>query len=114
MYRISGYVLQASIQGAIIAELAKVIRAGQLGTPVSKIALVGHSLGSVFSNIALHSNSNLVDAAVLTGIAYNNTTKGVSDQAKQNRLAKLQEPLKWGHLDGGWNTWIDVFSNIEG
>ncbi|KAL9114737.1 MAG: hypothetical protein Q9227_001416 [Pyrenula ochraceoflavens] len=103
-----------SIHASIIKELVKIIRSGKLGSSASKVALVGHSMGSVYSNAVLNSDPGLVDAAVLTGIAYNVTTKGVADQSKQKRLAKLQNPMKWGRLDGGWTVWVDIYSNIEG
>ncbi len=75
---------------------------------------MGHSLGSVYSNVVLSSDPGLVDAAILTGIAYNITSKGPADQANQYRLASIQDPLKWGGLDGGWQVWVDVYSNTEG
>ncbi len=75
---------------------------------------MGHSLGSAFSNSVLNSDPGLVDAAVLTGIAYNVSNMGPWGEAKQMRLAKLQNPNRFGHLDGGWTVWVDIFANIEG
>lgn len=109
----SGYTTQASIHTALIQEISKLLRSDKFGAPASKIALVGHSMGSVYSNAALNSGPELVDAAILTGIAYNITTKGVADQAKQSRLANLDKSNKWSTLDGGWTVWVDIYSNIE-
>lgn len=66
------------------------------------------------SNAVLRSNPGLVDAAVLTGVSYYGANGVPSVQAKQLRLASLQNPTKWGKLDGGWSTWVDLYSNIEG
>ncbi|KAK5946190.1 hypothetical protein PMZ80_000331 [Knufia obscura] len=90
---VSGYVAQSSIHASIIKELIKLLRSDKFGSPASKVALIGHSMGSAYSNSVLNSDPGLVDAAILTGIAYNITSKGIADQAKQSRLAKLQNPL---------------------
>jgi alpha-beta hydrolase superfamily lysophospholipase len=79
-----------SIYASIIKELVKLIRSDKFGSPASKVALVGHSLGSVYSNAVLNSDPGSVDAAILTDIAYNITDKGLSDRAQQPRLVRLQ------------------------
>ena len=70
-------------------------------------------MGSAYSNAVLNSDPDIVDAAVLTGIAYNITDGVASDQAFQPRLARLQNATKWGNRDGGWVTWVDIYANIE-
>jgi hypothetical protein len=60
----------------------------------------------------LNSHPELIDAALLTGIAYN-ASSAVSSQAKQLRLARLHSPSKWGKLDGGWTVLVDIYANIE-
>jgi alpha-beta hydrolase superfamily lysophospholipase len=114
MVRISGYVLQASIQVAVAKELAEALRAGKIGPSASKIVLVAHSMGSVYSNGLLHASPDLVDAALLTGIAYNLTQQTATTQSKQHRLASVQDPVAYGHLDGGWLGVVDVYSLQEG
>ncbi|KAK4942066.1 hypothetical protein LTR10_018102 [Elasticomyces elasticus] len=109
---ISGYVAQMSNQAAVVTELIKLIRAGTFSSPPSKVVLVGHSLGSVMSNVVLHTDPELVDGALLTGIAYE-ANGAISNQVKQNRLANLYEPEKFGKLDGGYTVWVDIYSNIE-
>ncbi|KIW76265.1 hypothetical protein Z517_11011 [Fonsecaea pedrosoi CBS 271.37] len=106
---VSGYVAQTSIHTAVVKELVKVIRSGKFGHPPSKVALVGHSLGSAYSNGVLNSDPDLVDAAVLTGFAYN----VVPPSGGTTLLAKLEDPFRFGGLDGGWTTWADVYSNIQ-
>ncbi|KIW24902.1 uncharacterized protein PV07_10585 [Cladophialophora immunda] len=107
---LSGYVAQTSIHTAVVRELVKVIRSGKFGHPPAKVALVGHSLGSAYSNGVLNTDPALVDAAVLTGIAYNVLPPPGGDTT---RLAKLEDPFRFGSFDGGWTTWSDVYSNIQ-
>ena len=100
------------MQAGIIVELSKLIHSGKFCSSDSKLVLVGHSAGSVITNAVLSSNPGLVDAAVLTGLSYNNSGI-ISNQAKQLRLANLQDPAKWGQWDGGYTVWVDIFSNLE-
>jgi alpha-beta hydrolase superfamily lysophospholipase len=111
---VSGYVAQVSNQAAVLAKLSAVIRSGKFCSPPSHLVLVGHSLGSAISNTVLRSNSDLVDAAILTGASYYGVNTTASLQAKQLRLASLQSPAKWSRYDGGYSVWVDLFSNIEG
>jgi len=113
---VSGYVSQISNQAAIVSELVKLIRSGAFSSPPSKVVLLGHSLGSVISNIAIHNDPELVDAALLTGLAYGATSGAigpVSYQAKQNRVANLYQPERFGKLDGAYAVWADIYSAIE-
>jgi pimeloyl-ACP methyl ester carboxylesterase len=110
---VSGYVAQVSNQGAILAKLSAIIRSGKFCSPPSKIVLVGHSFGSAVSNAVLRSNPDMVEA-VLTGASYYGEDSAPSLQAKQMRLANLQNPEKWSKLDGGYAVWVDLYSNIEG
>ena len=106
---LSGYVAQTSIHTAIVKELLKVIRSGKFGYHPAKVALLGHSLGSVYSNGVLNTDPDLVDAAVLTGIAYNIG----APSGGTTRLAKLEDAYRFGNFDSGWTTWSDVYENIQ-
>jgi pimeloyl-ACP methyl ester carboxylesterase len=106
-------VAQVSIQVAALEQLVGLIRAGKFSSAPKKIALVGHSFGSVLSNALLVSNPDLVDGAVLTGIGYAVPDTSVAFEAWQPRLAQLQSPGQWRHLDGGYITWIDIFANVN-
>ncbi|KEF53280.1 uncharacterized protein A1O9_10728 [Exophiala aquamarina CBS 119918] len=108
---ISGYVAQISMQASILAELIPLVRSGKFSSPPSKLVLLGHSLGSVVSNTVLNSHPEMVDATILTGIAYN-TSSTIPNQAKQLRLAKLQNPTKWETLDG-YAVWMHIYSNNQ-
>lgn len=110
---VSGYVNQVSIQSAIVSQLVTLIRSGKFCASVKKIVLVGHSFGSVISNVVLASDPDLVDGAILTGIAYAPNNFAVVLEALQPRLAKLQSLAKWGRLDGGYVSWVDIYANIN-
>lgn len=112
-YSVSGYVSQSSIQSAIITQIVKLIRSGKFSSVPSKVVLVGHSFGSVISNAVLNSDPDLVDGAVLTGMAYAGYPITVAWEAFQTRLARLQNSTKWEKYDGGYITWADLYSNIE-
>jgi alpha-beta hydrolase superfamily lysophospholipase len=100
------------MQSSIVKALIELIKSGKFSSPPSKVVLLVHSLGSVICNGALNTDPGLVDAAILTGVAY--TTSGaVPTAAKQLRLARLKYPKKWGHLDGGWAFLVDMYSNME-
>lgn len=111
---ISGYQVQGPVQVALLEQLVMAIRSGKISTPPSKVVLVGHSLGSIISNAVLNSNPNLVDGAILTGIAYYGVSGQVATEVKQLRLASVANPAKWGDRDSGFLTWVDIYSNIEG
>jgi pimeloyl-ACP methyl ester carboxylesterase len=109
---VSGYVAQVSIQEAILEQLVTRIRSGAFGEKPKHVVLLGHSFGSVISNDVLVKNPGLVDAAILTGIGYENPSNTETFLMWQPKLARLQSPARWGQLDGGYITWVDVFANI--
>jgi pimeloyl-ACP methyl ester carboxylesterase len=115
---VSGYTNQASIQISIAVNLARLLRAGQytskIGIPKS-LVLVGHSYGSLISNIFLAKFPTLADAAVLTGFAYapqpSYTSVFLASQAA--RIASVQNPGKYAHLDTGYITFADLFAHVN-
>ncbi|EPE35617.1 alpha/beta-Hydrolase [Glarea lozoyensis ATCC 20868] len=108
---ISGYVAQVSVQVAVLKQIVTQVKAGKLCATTKKVVLVGHSFGSVVSNVLLTSSPQLVDGVVLTGIGYDVPDTAVAFESWQPRLARLQNPRKWGSLDGGYMTWVDIWSN---
>lgn len=108
MDRVSGYVAQVANQGAIAAQLSSLVRSGKFtsGSP-QKVVLLGHSMGSVYSTAAARSDPTLMDAAILTGIAFSR----VPASAEAERLASESNPWKWGSLKG-YVTWVDKYSNL--
>ncbi|KAF2122265.1 Alpha/Beta hydrolase protein [Lophiotrema nucula] len=73
---ISGYEAQASNQVELLAKIAHGIRSGKYTgqTAATKIVLVGHSLGSFFSNGAIAKYPDLAEGLVVTGFSYPNAT----------------------------------------
>jgi hypothetical protein len=65
------------------------------------------------SNALLASSPARVDGAILTGIGYKVPDTSVAFEAWQPRLASLQSPKRWRHLDGGDVTWVDVYANLN-
>ena len=48
----------------------------------------------------------------MTGIGYENPSSGETFLSWQPKLARIQSPARWRQLDGGYITWVDMFSNI--
>lgn len=72
IHRISGYVSQASIQVVILEELALRLKNDTLipntTLPANfKTVLLGHSYGSVLTEVAIGTNPSIADAAIITG-----------------------------------------------
>ncbi|ETN44842.1 uncharacterized protein HMPREF1541_09717 [Cyphellophora europaea CBS 101466] len=111
---ISGYVAQISNQGAILKGIVEHARAGQFPSPASnKVVLVGHSIGSIVSNSVLRSDPALIDAAILTGVAYYGVDSSRSLQSRQSRVANAVDPIKYDKLDGAYNFAVDKYANAE-
>ena len=116
--RISGYVDQLSTQVEILAGLASQLRAGSytgtVGT-LDSVVLVGHSFGSLTSGNVVAKYPALVDAVVLTGLAY--SASGIDPklvlEAFAPRIASKHEPSKFSDLDTGYLTFVDIISHVN-
>ncbi len=81
------------------------------------IVLVGHSFGSYTSNLVLGKYPNLVDAAVLTGIAYANSpdyTGKVLSETLAARIATSLPGCADHDLDTGYLNSADIYAHING
>lgn len=74
----------------------------------SKVAVVGHSYGAYLS--AATASQVAVDAVVLTGFSGTFQFFAPFVSGSSLRVARLQDPLRWGHLDSGYLTSSDVYS----
>ncbi|KAL5315096.1 hypothetical protein ACEPPN_017747 [Leptodophora sp. 'Broadleaf-Isolate-01'] len=96
---VSGYVNQASIQIAILEELATSVKAGKytggFGTPKS-LVLVGHTFGSVISAALVTADPSIAEGLVLTGFSFNGTNGAGFLEAFQPRIASGESSN--GHL----------------
>ncbi|PVH74517.1 alpha/beta-hydrolase [Cadophora sp. DSE1049] len=112
---VSGYANQASIQIAILEQLATSIRAGKytgaFGTPKS-LVLIGHSFGSVLSSALVTVVPSIAEGLVLTGFSFNGTNGAGFLEAFQPRIAS-GESSKWKPLDTGYLTPTDIYSNVN-
>ncbi|KAH6896501.1 Alpha/Beta hydrolase protein [Thelonectria olida] len=116
--KISGFTNQLRIQKAILVELSKIVKSGKyngsFGKP-DKLAVMGFSFGSFITHFAVAENPSIADAAILTAINYNTTGLNVNGLVRSfvPRIASLQNPRKYGVLDPGYLTWVDVFAQIN-
>lgn len=77
----------------------------------SKVALVGHSYGSYLSIAAAASSSaSTIDALVLTGFGGNFTYFTPFLAGSAFRVARLQDPGRWGALDAAYLASADVYA----
>ena len=112
--RISGFVSQATVHIQVLDELAAQVKAGQytdsLGVP-KKLVLVGHSIGSFFTNSLFVEAPEIADAAILTGIGF--TQDGATEtEAFGLRIAAHQDK-KWSELDNGYLIWGSIYNNVN-
>ncbi|MCJ1396186.1 hypothetical protein MMC18_009075 [Xylographa bjoerkii] len=114
--KLSGYVNQLSLQVEVLSNLIKEVKAGtytdSLSVP-SKVVVLGFSFGSFVTTTLVATEPTLMDGAILTGLGYAPTAFAPFFEAYQSRIAATQHPAKFGVLDSGVLTWVDVFANIN-
>lgn len=76
----------------------------------TKVALVGHSYGSYISAQSAAILGSSVDALVLTGFSGTVAYFGPFIAGSGFRVAKIQDPERWGHLDPGYLTSSDLYA----
>jgi pimeloyl-ACP methyl ester carboxylesterase len=74
----------------------------------TKIGLIGHSYGSYIS--AGSASQSKVDAVILTGFSGNFSYFGPFIAGAGFRVAKIQDPLRWGALDSAYLTSSDLYA----
>ncbi|KAF2653300.1 alpha/beta-hydrolase [Lophiostoma macrostomum CBS 122681] len=123
--RISGFEEQASMQNALLANVLEGMHNGSYTGSVkaNKLVLIGHSFGSFYSQALIAERPDLVDAAVLTGMAYGTN----SDPAKiiqltslstfASRIANMRDsdsaPQFANTFDNGWLSFGDIYAYAE-
>jgi pimeloyl-ACP methyl ester carboxylesterase len=85
---------------------------GSLGVP-SKVVVLGFSFGSFVTTSLVATQPTLMDAAIFTGLGYAPEGFAPFLEAYQPRIAAFQDPSKFGELDTGVLTWVDVLANIN-
>ncbi|RYC61694.1 hypothetical protein CHU98_g4513 [Xylaria longipes] len=74
----------------------------------TKVGLVGHSYGSYIT--AASASQSKVDAIILTGFSGNFSYFGPFVAGAGFRVARMQDPLRWGALDSGYLTSSDLYA----
>lgn len=74
----------------------------------SKVALVGHSYGSYLS--VASASQTAVDAVVLTGFSGTTAYFAPFLSGAGMRVARIQDPQRWGVLDSGYLTSSDLYA----
>jgi pimeloyl-ACP methyl ester carboxylesterase len=104
-------ILQASIEAAVLVNLTKDFRSGNLHKriprPTGRVLHIGHSHGSVLSNAIIATNPELSDGIVLTGLSHNSTWSLQFAVSTNFHLAKENQPERFGNLSTGVLTWGD-------
>ncbi|KUI53201.1 1-acylglycerol-3-phosphate O-acyltransferase [Cytospora mali] len=76
----------------------------------TKVALIGHSYGAYISAQSAASLGPAVDALVLTGFSGTFAYFGPFVAGAGFRVAKIQDPERWGDLDSGYLTSSDLYA----
>ncbi|KAL7920005.1 Alpha/Beta hydrolase protein [Trichoderma austrokoningii] len=96
---------QFGVETAILNHL---VHYAKTSISASKVALVGHSYGAYVS--AATASQIAVDAVVLTGFSGTFQYFAPFVAGSSLRVARLQDPHRWGHLDSGYLTSSDVYA----
>lgn len=95
----------------MLIELTKRFRSGELHgdlpTPSGRVIHVGHSFGSIMSNVLAAKNPELSDGVVLTGFSHNSSFPPGFPISTNFHLAKENRPEVWGNYSTGILTWGD-------
>ncbi|KAK6952781.1 hypothetical protein Daesc_005075 [Daldinia eschscholtzii] len=98
---------QFQVEAAVLDSLVDYAR---YATNATKVALVGHSYGAYLTVASAASKKTAVDAIVLSGFAGGFSYFGPFLAGSGFRVARLQNPLRWGALDSGYLTSADLFA----
>ncbi|KAI8963494.1 alpha/beta-hydrolase [Daldinia sp. FL1419] len=98
---------QFQVEAAVLDSLVDYAR---YTTNATKVALVGHSYGAYLTVASAASKKTAVDAIVLSGFAGGFSYFGPFLAGSSFRVARLQDPIRWGGLDSGYLTSADLFS----
>lgn len=77
--------------------------------------MIGFSYGSYITHFTITDTPDIADAVVLTGIGLNTT--GVNGnglvRSFELRIAADQNEMRFGDLDTGYLTWVDIYGMNE-
>ncbi|KAI2470768.1 alpha/beta-hydrolase [Annulohypoxylon bovei var. microspora] len=98
---------QFQVEAAVLDSL---VDYGRKVVKATKVALVGHSYGSYLTVAAAASKTTAIDAIVLTGFAGGFTYFTPFLAGSGFRVARHSNPLRWGSLDPGYLTSVDLYA----
>lgn len=93
-----------------VATLNSLIAFGRQYTNASKVALVGHSYGSYLSAQSAALLGLKIDALILTGFSGTLQYFAPFAAGAGFRVARLQDPQRWGNLQAGYLTSSDLYA----
>ncbi|CAF9909085.1 hypothetical protein IMSHALPRED_007596 [Imshaugia aleurites] len=107
-------IVQLPAELSAIYELTNMLRRGCLPNvprAFSKIVHVGHSLGSIltYNLAAMHPTAS--DGLILTAFSLDSAFIGATFDAWASKLARNNQPKRFGHLPTGYLTWANASSN---
>ncbi|KAL7931778.1 Alpha/Beta hydrolase protein [Trichoderma chlorosporum] len=91
-----------------VAVLEGLVNYAKTKTHATKVALVGHSYGSYISSAA--ASQVAVDGLVLTGFSGTFAYFAPFVAGANLRVARTQNPVRWGQLDSGYLTTSDLYA----
>lgn len=104
-------ILQVNIQAAVLMEITRRLRAGELHPELPKssgrIVHVGYSFGSVLTNVLITKRPDLSDGVVLIGLSHNLSFSARYAIATNFHLARENRPRLWANYSTGFLTWAD-------
>lgn len=92
------------------ATLNSLIAFGRQYTNASKVALVGHSYGAYISAQSAALLGSQIDALILTGFSGTLQYFAPFAAGAGFRVARFQDPQRWGDLQAGYLTSSDVYA----
>lgn len=98
---------QFQVEVAVLNSLATHARESLHAT---KVALIGHSYGSYISAQSAASSGPVIDALVLTGFSGTFAYFAPFVAGAGFRVARIQDPERWGSLDPGYLTSSDLYA----
>lgn len=98
---------QFQVQAAVLAQLVSYARNT---LHADKVALVGHSYGAYLSAATSATIPKQIDALILTGFSGSFANFAPFLAGAALRIAKFQDPRRWGDLDSGYLTHRDVYA----
>lgn len=108
MHRIDAYQdAQFQVETAVLNAL---ITFGRHYTNASKVALIGHSYGAYLSAQSAALLGSQIDGLILTGFSGTLQYFAPFAAGAGLRVARLQDPQRWGPLQAGYLTSSDVYA----